>query len=244
MAERDFKGVWIPKEIWLNKDLSLQEKVFLVEIDSLDKERGCYAGNEYFAEFFELSADRCSSVISSLKEKGYIDVEVERSSGKSLRTIRRKGRVGLGENAEWPLGEKAVPNNTSINNTINTYSELSPAKDSEEDISLEADEDTVPTKKWKRDTAVKAGYKGHEVKPILEWAKQEYGFAPLNTRLQETAISRMLNSGRKPDEIKAKWVELSEDEFWSSKGIDFAVVMSQITKIKTTNGGGPVLRYK
>jgi hypothetical protein len=34
---RDFKGVWIPKEIWINTDLSIIEKVLLVEIDSLDK---------------------------------------------------------------------------------------------------------------------------------------------------------------------------------------------------------------
>ncbi len=24
--EREFKGIWIPKEIWLNKTLSIQEK--------------------------------------------------------------------------------------------------------------------------------------------------------------------------------------------------------------------------
>ena len=45
---RDFKGVWIPKEIWLNTDLSIIEKVLLVEIDSLDNsDRGCFASNEY-----------------------------------------------------------------------------------------------------------------------------------------------------------------------------------------------------
>ena len=33
---RDFKGVWIPKEVWLDDKLSWMEKLFLVEIDSLD----------------------------------------------------------------------------------------------------------------------------------------------------------------------------------------------------------------
>ncbi len=32
---RAFKGIWIPKEIWLTDDLSTLEKVFLSEIDSL-----------------------------------------------------------------------------------------------------------------------------------------------------------------------------------------------------------------
>lgn len=52
---RDFKGVWIPKEIWLSPELSLMEKVLFVEIHSLDNERGCYASNRHFAEFFGLS---------------------------------------------------------------------------------------------------------------------------------------------------------------------------------------------
>jgi len=39
--DRDFKGVWIPKDIWLSENLSLMEKVLFVEIHSLDNERGC-----------------------------------------------------------------------------------------------------------------------------------------------------------------------------------------------------------
>ena len=41
--KRSFKGIWIPAHIWLNKSLSIQEKVFLAEIDSLDNDDGCYA---------------------------------------------------------------------------------------------------------------------------------------------------------------------------------------------------------
>ena len=56
--ERTFKGIWIPKEIWLNNELTLQEKVILVEIDSLDNDDGCFASNKYFSEFFGISAGR------------------------------------------------------------------------------------------------------------------------------------------------------------------------------------------
>ena len=38
---RDFKGIWIPKEIWESENLSIMEKVLFVEIHSLDNERGC-----------------------------------------------------------------------------------------------------------------------------------------------------------------------------------------------------------
>lgn len=73
--KREAKGIWIPMKIWEKEELSLIEKVFLVEIFSLDNEEGCFASNEYFANFFKLSKIRCSQIISSLKEKGYITVK-------------------------------------------------------------------------------------------------------------------------------------------------------------------------
>jgi DNA-binding MarR family transcriptional regulator len=71
---RAFKGIWIPKEIWLSEDLTLQEKVFLVEIDSLDNEKGCFASNGYFADFFQLSKSRVSQIINSLEKKELISL--------------------------------------------------------------------------------------------------------------------------------------------------------------------------
>ena len=40
---RAFKGVWIPKEIWCNKELNITERCFLTEIDSIDNDEGCFA---------------------------------------------------------------------------------------------------------------------------------------------------------------------------------------------------------
>lgn len=70
---RDFKGVWIPKEIWLSKELKMLEKVILTEIYSLDNEDHCIAGNEYFAEFCSCSLSAVSKTIKHLKELGYIE---------------------------------------------------------------------------------------------------------------------------------------------------------------------------
>ena len=92
MEERQFKGIWIPKEIWITDELSLQEKVVLVEIDSLDDdEKGCYASNKYFANFFKLTNGRVSQIIKQLQEKGYIDVSYN-YQGKEIteRVIRIK----------------------------------------------------------------------------------------------------------------------------------------------------------
>ncbi|AZM95862.1 helix-turn-helix domain-containing protein [Vreelandella venusta] len=74
--ERAFRGVWIPAEIWLNRELSLQEKVMLIEIDSLQHpQKGCFKSNKKLAEFFGLSPNRVSEVISSLKKKGWVRVD-------------------------------------------------------------------------------------------------------------------------------------------------------------------------
>ena len=74
---RDFRGIWIPKEVWLSKDLSTNEKILLAEIDSLGgSSDGCFASNQYFADFFDLSKDRISRLVSGLKNKGYITVEL------------------------------------------------------------------------------------------------------------------------------------------------------------------------
>jgi len=70
--ERDFKWIWIPKEIWLATDLSIIEKVILVEIDSLDNKNWCFASNEYFAEFFWISVRQTSKYINRLIEKKFI----------------------------------------------------------------------------------------------------------------------------------------------------------------------------
>lgn len=72
-TERDFKGVWIPKEIWLNENLSMLEKVMYIEIDSLDNENHCFAGNDYFAKFCNCSQSAVTKAIKHLKELGMIE---------------------------------------------------------------------------------------------------------------------------------------------------------------------------
>lgn len=74
--ERDFKGIWIPKEIWLDDNLSALDKVILAEIDSLDDDNnGCYASNQYIANFCKCSESKVSKTIANLKKQGYIYIK-------------------------------------------------------------------------------------------------------------------------------------------------------------------------
>lgn len=70
---RQFLGIWIPREIYLNKKLSWTDKILLIEIESLDNERGCFASNDYFAEFLGVTKTTISTSVSKLKKLGYIE---------------------------------------------------------------------------------------------------------------------------------------------------------------------------
>jgi hypothetical protein len=95
--DRDFKGVWIPKEIWLSENLSLMEKVLFVEIHSLDNERGCYAGNNYFAKFFGVSARQIRRYLESLKKHGFITQTIRNKNERVIRTAGRFRRISDAE---------------------------------------------------------------------------------------------------------------------------------------------------
>ena len=109
--KREFKGVWIPREVWLSKELTLLEKVMFVEIDSLhNDERGCYASNAHFAEFFGLSKSRVSEVISSLAAKGLVEVTQVREGRqiveRQLRVTRKPSEAPPSEKAKNPIRKR------------------------------------------------------------------------------------------------------------------------------------------
>lgn len=87
---RDFKGVYIPKEIWLTPELAAYEKLIFMEIYSLDREFGCIAGNDHFSNWLGLSTRQVQDYIKRLKDKGLIDVNINKI--KDTRTIRVIGK--------------------------------------------------------------------------------------------------------------------------------------------------------
>ena len=142
--ERAFKGVWIPAEIWLNKELSIQEKVILTEIDSLDNDDGCFASNKHFMDFMKLKERRIKELIKGLVDKGFItsriiykqnSKEIEKrvlkikrppypkkticgsSEEKCTRVVQESARGVVQNNSKG--GAENCPDNNTINNTNN-----------------------------------------------------------------------------------------------------------------------------
>jgi hypothetical protein len=136
--QRQFKGIWIPKEIWLNKDLTFQEKIILVEIDSYDDgQAGCFATNKHFVNNFGINSSRISQIIQSLQRKNYITITYD-FNGKEI--IKRylhinrppyppkegmskinigmlKNEIGVCQFDKGGYVKKLKDNNTNINNT-------------------------------------------------------------------------------------------------------------------------------
>ena len=121
MAEnkRDFKGIWIPKEVWLDERLNALEKIILAEIDSLDSsERGCWASNKHIADFCQCSETKVSTAISKLIEYGYLYVKSFDGRSREL-----KSRLSNSERQTFKkckadfqiLKESNIYNNTSNN---------------------------------------------------------------------------------------------------------------------------------
>lgn len=97
--ERTVKGIWIPIEIWEAEDLTMTEKVMLMEIDSFTRgDKGCYAGNAHFATMLDISKRQVMKLLADMEQKGYITIV---RKGKRRYVLSAPGKV----NKSSPQGE-------------------------------------------------------------------------------------------------------------------------------------------
>ena len=71
---RDFKGVWIYKNLYLSREYTPNEKFLLLEIYSLSNgvKKQCYANNKHFADFIGVKENTIQKAISKLEKNGHI----------------------------------------------------------------------------------------------------------------------------------------------------------------------------
>lgn len=73
MEGRIVKGIWIPIEIWEAQDLSWNEKILLMEIDSFTTQgKDCFISDEYIADLVNTSIRNASRMMTNLIDKGYV----------------------------------------------------------------------------------------------------------------------------------------------------------------------------
>lgn len=74
--KRGFKGLFIPRNIYLSSELKPMEKMLLGEIDALDDpENGCFASNAHFSDFLGVSERYVRKMISNLEHLGLVRVD-------------------------------------------------------------------------------------------------------------------------------------------------------------------------
>lgn len=95
------KGIWIPIEIWEARNLSWNEKILLMEIDSYtSKGKECYISNEFISHLLGVTERQASKYLSRLIGLDYVKV------------VKFNGRQRFVEStltyfqAEWNKGSK------------------------------------------------------------------------------------------------------------------------------------------
>ena len=126
---RDFKGIFIPKEIWLDDDLSAIDKIILSEIYSLDVEdsEGCYASNEYLSKFCKCSVTKVSTSISNLINLGYVRIAKSDGRKRFLKVSLSKFEsqtIKKRKSAYQKVKQSNIDNNIDNEYSINSPTEL------------------------------------------------------------------------------------------------------------------------
>tara|TARA_R100001163_G_C5065624_1_gene203637 strand:- start:1999 stop:2697 length:699 start_codon:yes stop_codon:yes gene_type:complete len=111
--ERNFKGVWIPAKVWLDRDLTLVEKALLAEIDSFTGNgRSFMKSNETIQAEYGISRNTIGRSLRKLAERGFVDVTF---NGRVRCVTTRAGSIPKMGRQSTQNGEAASPNDTSTN---------------------------------------------------------------------------------------------------------------------------------
>ena len=252
---RDFKGVWIPKEIYLHPELSWTEKLLLVEIDSLDQGEGCWASNEHLAGFVKITTRQASSAISKLTEMGLVKVESFDGRKRYLKSLINRdwkktsmqgGRKlpgslevnGMSHNifpsnnsSTEPQKEGQYPPSNTVSNTSETSlkSETSPEK--EERLQLDVDGFPIrPVVKLSQGKSQKDKNVQSNILKLIFWAEKRRGAEFPNRKKQMKALHVCVDIGATPESVKNRWVDLENDSFYQKIGLDFMSVLNSFDK--------------
>ena len=125
------KGLWIPAEILLNEKLSDKEKIILAIILYLSEEtKSCFASNKYIASIVNVTANRVSKIISSLKDKEYIKVKLKYKT--DSKEIEQRQITPIVENINRYNSKSQEGIGT--NNYLDSQNQLYPIYDKDKDI--------------------------------------------------------------------------------------------------------------
>lgn len=120
MIIENLRGIWIPREVLLNEELTDKEKIILaIILYSSEKTISSFVSNKSISNLVNITQERVSKIISSLRDKGYIEVklnyklETKEIENRQITHIREK-IDRYSENNIYPISKE---------NDLNSYKE-------------------------------------------------------------------------------------------------------------------------
>jgi hypothetical protein len=203
--DRNFLGVWIPKNVYLNTDLSWSDKILLVEIESLDNEKGCFASNDYFADFLGVTKTTISTSISKLKRLGFLEQVSFDGRTRVIKVISSEFKKKKRQSLKKPKGrtkENLIHNNTINNSTNNTIS--------------------IREQKFKNDVSLVGADTNTQKEFISYWTEKNSSGSKMKFEMEKTfdiqrRLVRWQNNSKKWNTQKGSSIKSSAESYMSAR---------------------------
>ena len=212
--KRQFTGVWLPRELLLDKRLTAVDKILYAEIASFG-DKGCWKKSEELMSLCGVKKDAFIASCKRLIDFGYI------TQSREYGRMRRKSTLGFSEQSEKPADEQSEKPAVHIDNTIDNTIDNINSKVSKKLLDL-------LNEKTKRNFRIlPRGYKEtlkkfslEEIGKALdilvedEWHSKKIHELKSDYLLRASTIDNMLSKRKKQHESMADLDELYGDGEW------------------------------
>lgn len=114
---KEFKGIWIPYEVLVDKNLNDKEKMIYSMIIYLSKENECVMSNTYISNLLNICNVQASRIVNSLKTKGYIKIEIVYKKESKEIALRKIMPINKYVNTSKQINHKTI--NKNVKDIIN-----------------------------------------------------------------------------------------------------------------------------
>jgi hypothetical protein len=117
---RQFKGVWIPAELYLDKTITWTQKIILLEVDSFSKNKlECFVSNEHLANLIGISESGIEKAIRGLVQMNRLERKRQVINGANRRLMRLPTSIECESIPHSTEGTNLTQVRTTINNNYN-----------------------------------------------------------------------------------------------------------------------------
>jgi hypothetical protein len=117
---RQFKGVWIPATLYLDKSITWTQKIILIEVDSFSKNKlECFVSNEHLANLIGITESGIEKAIRGLVEMNKLERKRKVINGVNRRLMRLPTSIECGNVPQSSEGTNLTQVRTTINNNFN-----------------------------------------------------------------------------------------------------------------------------